>query len=195
MYGAQVPRHVFSQMMERPVELAVRLDAACVVVNLLLMPDEPEMYHDCVRNLCRIKPACEHFGMPLMVEPLVLQPNEKAGGYMVDGTIEKIMPLVRQAVELGADVIKGDPCDDVGEYHRVIEIASGVPVLVRGGGRVSDKEILERTHALMEQGAKGIVYGRNVIQHPHPERMTRALMAVVHDGAGAADAAAILSKP
>jgi DhnA family fructose-bisphosphate aldolase class Ia len=34
----------------------------------------------------------------------------------------------------------------------------------------------------MAQGARGIVYGRNVIQHPNPGGMTRALMAVVHDG-------------
>ena len=34
---------------------------------------------------------------------------------------------------------------------------------------------------LMTQGARGIVYGRNVIQHPNPGGMTRALMAVVHD--------------
>jgi DhnA family fructose-bisphosphate aldolase class Ia len=40
----------------------------------------------------------------------------------------------------------------------------------------------------MQQGAKGIVYGRNVIQHHDPAGMTRALMAVVHDGATPADA-------
>jgi DhnA family fructose-bisphosphate aldolase class Ia len=34
----------------------------------------------------------------------------------------------------------------------------------------------------MKQGARGIVYGRNVIQHANPGGMTRALMAVVHDG-------------
>jgi len=62
-------------------------------------------------------------------------------------------------------------------------VAGGVPVLVRGGGRVSDEVILERTYALMQQGAHGIVYGRNVIQHPSPERVTRALMAIVHQGA------------
>jgi DhnA family fructose-bisphosphate aldolase class Ia len=56
-------------------------------------------------------------------------------------------------------------------------------VLVRGGGRVSDKEILERTQGLLEQGAAGIVYGRNVIQHPNPTGITKALMAMVHDGA------------
>jgi DhnA family fructose-bisphosphate aldolase class Ia len=54
---------------------------------------------------------------------------------------------------------------------------------VRGGGRVSDEEVLARTEAVMEQGASGIVYGRNVIQHEDPAGMTRALMAVVHAGA------------
>jgi DhnA family fructose-bisphosphate aldolase class Ia len=107
---------------------------------------------------------------------------------MVDGAIDKILPLVRQAAELGADIIKADPCDDVTEYHRVIEIAQGLPVLVRGGGRVSDEEILARTRVLMEQGARGIVYGRNVIQHANPGGMTRALMAIVHDGATAEEA-------
>jgi DhnA family fructose-bisphosphate aldolase class Ia len=74
----------------------------------------------------------------------------------------------------------------------VIEIASGVPVLVRGGGRASDEEIVERTVELMKQGASGIVYGRNVIQHPNPAGMTSALMAIVHDGASADDALMIL---
>jgi hypothetical protein len=39
-----------------------------------------------------------------MVEALVMKPEEEGGGYRVDGDIDKIMPLVRQAVELGADL-------------------------------------------------------------------------------------------
>jgi DhnA family fructose-bisphosphate aldolase class Ia len=130
-----------------------------------------------------LKPECERYGMPLMIEPLVMKDNTTAGGYMVDGTFEKILPLVRQAIELGADVIKADPTDDVSMYHRIVEVAAGKPILVRGGGRVSDEEILQRTYELMQQGAKGIVYGRNVVQHANPGGMTRALMAIVHDGA------------
>jgi DhnA family fructose-bisphosphate aldolase class Ia len=44
----------------------------------------------------------------------------------------------------------------------------------------------------MTTGASGIVYGRNVIQHPRPTSMTRAFMAIVHDGASAAEALSIL---
>jgi DhnA family fructose-bisphosphate aldolase class Ia len=129
--------------------------------------------------------------MPLMVEPLVMRPGE--GGYGVDGDVEKIVPLVRQAVELGADVIKADPTDDLDDYPRVIEAAGGRPVLVRGGGRVTDAEILRRTEEILQRGAAGIVYGRNVIQHENPAAMTRALMAVVHEGASAEAALSALS--
>ncbi|MGZ3667894.1 MAG: class I fructose-bisphosphate aldolase [Ktedonobacterales bacterium] len=193
VYGANLPRTLFSELIAEPVEQALRLDAACVVVNLLLLPDQPELHHQCVRNIAALKPMCERYGMPLMVEPLVMQPNESAGGYMVDGDIRKILPLVRQAVELGADVIKADPTDDAEEYHRVIEVAGKAPVLVRGGGRAPDEEILARTYALMRQGAAGIVYGRNVVQHAAPAGMTRALMAIVHEGADVERARAMLS--
>ena len=194
VYGNPLPQKLFSVIIEDAIEQAVRLDAACVVVNLLMLPDQPELHEACIKNINILKGACEKVGMPLMVEPLVMQDNEKAGGgYMVDGNITKILSLVRQAVELGADIIKADPCDDVKEYHQVIEIAQGIPVLVRGGGKVSDEEILTRTSALMEQGAKGIVYGRNVIHHANPAGMTKALMAVVHDGLSGPSAFSLIS--
>jgi DhnA family fructose-bisphosphate aldolase class Ia len=46
----------------------------------------------------------------------------------------------------------------------------------------------------MKQGAKGIVYGRNVIQHENPTGMTQALMAIVHKGASAAEALTLLKN-
>lgn len=192
VYGAQLPRVLLSEMIEKPVEQALRLDAACVVLNLLMLPDQPELHRACIQNILKLKPECERYGMPLMIEPLVMKDNAKAGGYMVDGDLEKILPLVRQAVELGADVIKADPCDDPSQYHEVIRIAGNVPVLVRGGGRASDAEILERTFEVMRQGAMGIVYGRNVIQHPNPAGMTKALMSIVHEGKTPAQAAPML---
>lgn len=192
VYGRELPSQLFSRMIENPVEQALRLDATCVVVNLFRIPNQPEVSDQCIQNILKIKPDCDRYGMPLMIEPLVFQPNEKAGGYMVDGDPDKILPLVRQAVELGADIIKADPTDDVSIYHKVVEISGRIPVLVRGGGRAPDEEILLRTEELIRQGVAGIVYGRNVIQHPNPSGMTKALMAIVHDGATAGEAAAFL---
>lgn len=193
VYGNQLPRTLFSRIIADPLAQALRIDAACVVVNLFRIPDQPEVTDQCIQNILTLKPLCDHYGMPLMVEPLVFQPNATAGGYMVDGDERKIIPLVRQAVELGADIIKADPTDDVSLYHRVVETAGGIPVLVRGGGRVSDEVILQRTADLLAQGARGIVYGRNIIQHPKPAAMTRALMAVLHENATPAAAAQFLA--
>ena len=192
VYGNKLPRALFSRMIEEAVLQAVRLDAACVVVNLFRIPDEPEVTDQCIGNILRLKPQADHYGVPLMIEPLVFQANAKAGGYMVDGDPAKIIPLVRQAVELGADIIKADPTDDVAIYHKVVETAGGIPVLVRGGSKAPEEEILRRTEALLAQGAAGIVYGRNIIQHPNPSAITRALMAVVHDRSSVADAMKLL---
>ena len=188
VYGTQLPDVLFSRMIEDAVLQAVRCDAACVVVNLFRIPGAPAVTDQCIQNILRLKPACDHYAMPLMIEPLVFQPNEKAGGYCVDGDPRKIIPLVRQATELGADIIKADPTDDVSIYHQVVTVAGGIPVLVRGGSKAPEAEILARTEAILKQGASGIVYGRNIIQHPRPAAITRALMAVVHDGKSAIEA-------
>jgi hypothetical protein len=45
----------------------------------------------------------------------------------------------------------------------------------------------------MQQGVSGIVYGRNVVQHQNPAGMVAALMAIVHDGATATEAAKFLN--
>jgi hypothetical protein len=80
VYGNQLPRALFSRMIEAPVEQALRLDATCVVVNLFRIPGEPEVTDQCILNILRIKPECDRYAMPLMIEPLVFQPNAKAGG-------------------------------------------------------------------------------------------------------------------
>jgi class I fructose-bisphosphate aldolase len=182
--------YLFSELVENIVDRALVLDAACVVVNVLLLPGQPELYHACIRNVSTLRAACDRVAMPLMVEPLAMKPGES--GYGVDGDAPTIVTLVRQAVELGADVIKADPTDDLDDYPRVLEVAGAVPVLVRGGGRAADDEILRRTEAVIRLGAAGIVYGRNVIQHERPEAMTRALMSVVHDGVSAEEALTLL---
>ncbi|MDQ3890159.1 MAG: aldolase [Actinomycetota bacterium] len=193
VYGSEgIARdYLFSEVVEDAVGRALALDAACVVVNLLLLPEHPELTHACLRNVSALRAECDPVAMPLMVEPLAMRPGES--GYGVDGDPDKIVPLVRQAVELGADVIKCDPTDDLDDWPSVVEAAGGRPVLARGGGKAPDEEILRRTEGLISRAAAGIVYGRNVIQHADPARMTRALMAIVHEQASADEALSLLA--
>jgi DhnA family fructose-bisphosphate aldolase class Ia len=131
--------------------------------------------------------------MPLIVEPLLWVLDEKTHAYKFNADLGRYAALVRQSVELGADLVKADPSENLSEYSRIIETASGKPVLVRGGSRISDKELFVRTRALMELGAAGVVYGRNIYQHADPERMLAACNAIVHRNASVAEAEAILS--
>ncbi|MBS82295.1 aldolase [Variovorax sp.] len=168
-----------------PVLPAVQMDAACVVVNLFMLPDEPELFRQCVQNIARVRADCDRYGMPLMIEPLVMQAHGAGrGGYMVDGDAEKIVTLVRLAREMGADIVKADPTSDPRDFHRVVQ-AARCPVLVRGGGREDLQQVFARSRVLLDQGAVGMVYGRNVYQHANPSAVVSALMAMIHEGASA----------
>jgi class I fructose-bisphosphate aldolase len=182
-YNAQRHRVMWAELQNKhePIIGALELDAACVVVNLFMLPDEPELFRNCVTNIASVRAACSKYGMPLMIEPLVMLPNDVRGGYQVDGDPEKIVPLVRLAAEMGADIIKADPTTNPDDFHRVID-AARVPVLVRGGGKEDLKAVFRKSAALLAQGALGLVYGRNIYQHDNPKRVVAALMAMIHKG-------------
>jgi class I fructose-bisphosphate aldolase len=188
-YNAQRHRVMWSMLQnhDEPIIGALEMDAACVVVNLFMLPDEPDLFRQCVENISKVRAACHRYGMPLMIEPLVMLPNDMRGGYQVDGDAEKIITLVRLASEMGADIIKADPTNDPADFHRVIE-AARVPVLVRGGGKDDLKIVLSKSATLLKQGAHGLVYGRNIYQHDNPKAVVSALMALIHHDASGEEA-------
>jgi DhnA family fructose-bisphosphate aldolase class Ia len=56
VYGRELPRTLFSRMIENAVEQALRLDATCVVVNLFQIPNQPEVTDQCIQNITKLKP-------------------------------------------------------------------------------------------------------------------------------------------
>ena len=176
-----------------PLIGAIEMDAACVVVNLFMLPDEPDLFRQCVQNISRVRADCDKYGMPLMIEPLVMQPVTEKGGYMVDGDADKIVTLTRLAREMGADIVKADPTTNAEDFHRVVE-AARCPVLVRGGGKEDLRAVFDKSAALMRQGAVGMVYGRNLDQHANPSAVVRGLMAIVHEDASGEQAFALYQQ-
>jgi DhnA family fructose-bisphosphate aldolase class Ia len=177
-YAAGPSDPLYSMAVAEGVERASRIGASAVVVNLLSSGVDSGLQRDCLDVINTIRPQALEMGIPFVVEPLALAERD-GSRYAVNGATDAIVPLVRQASELGADLIKADPTDNLDEYHKVIE-AAGVPVLVRGGGRVDDEELLDRTRRLIQAGASGVVYGRNVFQHEDPAGITARLMDLVH---------------
>ncbi|MGD9600375.1 MAG: class I fructose-bisphosphate aldolase [Gammaproteobacteria bacterium] len=160
------------------VRRAVALDAVCVVSSLLTFPGQPGLTRDCCTNLDALRAQCDLSGMPLMIEILAMTDN--AGVPLVDCRAESIAPLVRLAVELGADVIKADPPAPATDFARLVDVAAGIPLIASGGLKAPDREILQRTATLIAVGARGIAYGRNVMWADRPTAMTRALARIVH---------------
>ncbi len=66
---------------------------------------------------------------------------------------------------------------DEERMKRVVESAGKTFVIVSGGGKVSDKDLVERTEFCLKAGVTGLVYGRNMWQRPYKEalEMTRKI--------------------
>ena len=84
-YNATLHRVMWAQLQNEhdPVLPAVQRDAACVVVNLFMLPNEPDLFRQCVQNIARVRADCDRYGMPLMIEPLVMQSPTPGSRYMV----------------------------------------------------------------------------------------------------------------
>jgi DhnA family fructose-bisphosphate aldolase class Ia len=91
----------------------------------------------------------------------------------------------RVVAELGADAIKTfHTCD-------FCSVTSACPVPVFGLGAEklpTQKDALSLAQQEVEEGAGGVVFGRNAIQVPNPAAFQRALCDVVKHGKAAAEA-------
>ena len=74
---------------EAPILAALQMDAAAVVVNLYMIPDEPGIFRQCVENIGRLRHACDQYAMPLMIEPLVMAPAGQGAAYGSLGDVER----------------------------------------------------------------------------------------------------------
>ena len=89
--------------------------------------------------------------------------------------------------EYGASIIKTYYAGTVEEYKKVVA-ASYQPVIVLGGEKTPDlNSLFVSIENAMAAGAKGVAIGRNVWKHDDPEKFTRALVDLVHNGAKASD--------
>ena len=185
------PDRAESNLVDDAALRAIRLDAAALLINLLDADDDPAVRQACLRNVFAAKAQCEHFGLPLMVEPIPFE--RRHGRYHDVADEERLVPLVRQAVEAGADIVKAGILPDEGSMRRAIRVCGDVPYLARGGSKGDDRAVLALTRHLLDCGAGGVVFGRNIFQHDRPTAMAAALRALIHDDASTDAAAAALS--
>jgi fructose-bisphosphate aldolase, class I len=178
------------------VEDAVRLGADAVGYTVYV--GSPAQDRD-FAQLQGVRADCDRFGMPLIIwayprGEAVAKKGGKESLYAIDYA-------ARVALELGGDVVKVNypvasekdqespppynalTLDPDAAFQKVVRSAGRALVLVSGGEKVIDEELLRKVRSSMDAGATGIIFGRNLWQRPWAEAiaLTRELHAIFRE--------------
>ena len=77
---------------------------------------------------------------------------------------------VRLCAELGADIVKTNWPGDQDSFARWSRRRPAIPLVLAGGSRLEDAELLQRMEPAMAAGAIGCSVGRNIFMHRSPRR-------------------------
>jgi class I fructose-bisphosphate aldolase len=178
------------------VEDAVRLGADAVGYTIYV--GSPAQDRDFLQFL-QVRTEAQRFGMPLIVwayprGEAISKKGGKESLYAVDYA-------ARVAHELGADVVKlnypvaserdaESPAPyntlhltSMEAFRKVVMSAGRSLVLVSGGEKIGDEDLLRKVRSSMDAGATGIIFGRNLWQRPKAEalRLTREMHAILRE--------------
>ena len=165
------------------VEDAVRLGADAVGYTLYVgSPRQDEDLH----QLKGVRSDCDRYGMPLVIWAYPRGSAVKAKGGQ--DSFYAIDYAARLAMEMGADVVKlnlpsPEPHKDspapyneleLGQEETVQQVVGSAGrslVVLSGGSKIDDDQLLNQTRYIMEAGGSGVIYGRNVWQRPHKDAL------------------------
>lgn len=167
------------------VEEACQLGADAVGYTLYV--GSPAQDRD-FAQLTAVRRESDRLGMPLIVWSY---PRGKAiKGKGGRDSLYAVDYAARVACELGADVVKLNLPKFVDEdlpnqpkpygeirleakeaMAKVVESAGRVPVLVSGGSKISDEDLMAKAGDCLEAGVVGLIFGRNMWQRPFDEAL------------------------
>src|SRR2546428_12319324 len=173
------------------VEEAARLGADAVVLFTALGGEnEPAM----IRILSEVGRESARLGVPLIAQAefpttyaSVEELSERYG-------FEYLRRSVRLCAELGADIVKTNWPGDEDAFGKLVRAVNGVPVVLAGGSRVEDAELLRRMECAMQAGAIGSSAGSHIFMPRLPEALTQALSHAIREPMPARKALAELEQ-
>jgi DhnA family fructose-bisphosphate aldolase class Ia len=167
--SSNIPPDAFRSCLVAQPEEALRAGADAVITFLAIGSGDAEFERSEIQRVAQVSRECERLGIPLIVESIA-----RGTGVKNPKDPEWLMLHTRIAAELGADVIKTEYSGDSDSMRTVVE-ACPIPILVLGGSRAgSDDEIVSVVRDIMQAGAAGVFFGRNVFQAENiPELLRR----------------------
>lgn len=165
------------------VEEAVAAGAGAVICSLFLEERQNSAMETAnVGLFAEVVRQKERLGIPLIGECYVVEHHEKTP----DEVHAKVKRVSRVMAEMGADLIKTFYTGP--RFHEVVA-NTPVPVFTIGAEKLNtDLEVLRKAHDSVRQGARGIIFGRNIFLAKRPHALVRALNDVVNGGASPEEA-------
>lgn len=159
------------------VEEAVEAGAEAVICSLFL--EEENAQEREARNVAIFSEVVrqkEKLGIPLIGECYVVEHKDVTQ----EALHQKVRRVSRVMAELGADLIKAFYTGN--RFYEVIENCP-VPVFSIGAEKLdSDLAVLKKAYDSVSQGARGIIFGRNIFMAKSPSVLVKALNEVINEG-------------
>lgn len=170
--------------LDASVEDAVRLGADAIGYTLYV--GSPAQDRDFLQ-FNGVRQEAERYGMPIIVWAYPRGEAVKTKGG--NDSLYAVDYAARVALELGADVVKLNiptydkvspdqpkPYNEMdlgyaGVVSKVVKSAGRAMVLFSGGSKVGDDDLLMKARTAMENGATGLIFGRNLWQRPMNEAL------------------------
>ena len=161
---------------------AIYLGAEIALISLTLKTGNERTDANNVALFAKLCNECRQMGIPVIGEYFPNRCDDISNEEMHD----QVLRGTRILAELGADAIK------TFHTYKFDEVVNGCPLPILGlGGHTSKDPIdsLKLAKKQIDEGARGVVFGRNAIQRPDPKAYQRALVKVVKEGADPKEAA------
>jgi len=170
--------------LDATVEDAVRLGADAIGYTLYV--GSPAQDRDFLQ-FNQVRQDAEKYGMPIIIWAYPRGEAIRAKGGV--DSLYAIDYAARVALELGADVVKLNvpehekispdqpkPYNEMdlgyaGGIAKVVASAGRALVLFSGGSKLDDEDLLTKARMAMENGATGLIFGRNLWQRPMDEAL------------------------
>ena len=142
-----------------------------------------------LKYLAKLAADCERYGLPVCAEALPYGFERPEG--IDTRSIDNMAFACRQAADLGADFIKSEFVG--GEEFKTVTENCYAPILVLGGSKAkSEEDMFANIRAAIDNGAKGVIMGRNIVRHENVAQVCSAIAAIIHDDASVEDALKML---
>ncbi len=158
------------------VEDAVKAGAESVICSLFLEDNSQTREAKNITLFSEVAREKEKLGIPLIGECYVVEHKDLTKEQLHD----KVRRVTRIMAELGADLIKTFFTGD--KFHEVVE-NTPVPLFTIGAEKLkTDLEVLRKADESVKQGARGIIFGRNIFMAKNPKKLVKAIDLVINNG-------------